>query len=112
MELAHRRAMNTPPFARLTRIILRGKEEEQVRAEGERMVELFREQVQEQSLAVRILGPAPAPVARSKDLYRYHVQLSAPTFEQIQTLWRSVQPALRHGKEVEYVIDVDPMNMR
>ena len=112
MELAHRRAMNTPPFARLTRIILRGKEEEQVRAEGERMVELFREQVQEQSLAVRILGPAPAPVARSKDLYRYHVQLSAPTFEQIQTLWRSVQPALPHGKEVEYVIDVDPMNMR
>jgi primosomal protein N' (replication factor Y) len=111
-ELVHRREMQSPPFQHLTRIILRGPIEETVRQDAEQMAELLRGAVVETSSAVRILGPAPAPVAKLRDMYRYHFQLSAPTIPEIQQLWRAVADKLPHGKDVEYAVDVDPMNMQ
>ncbi|MCC7418969.1 MAG: primosomal protein N' [Planctomycetaceae bacterium] len=61
---------------------------------------------------VRLLGPAPCPVAKLKDHYRYHFQLSAATLEPIQQLWHEVAPLFPKSEEIEYVVDVDPINMR
>jgi primosomal protein N' (replication factor Y) len=111
-ELTHRREMQSPPFQHLTRIILRGPAEDAVRHDAEQMADLLRSTAAETGSAVRILGPAPAPVAKLRDMFRYHFQLSAPTIPEIQQLWRAVTDKLPRSKDVEYVIDVDPMNMQ
>ena len=57
-------------------------------------------------------GPAPAPIIRLKKYFRYHFQLAAVNVEEILQLWREVDPKLPREKGIEYIIDVDPVNMR
>lgn len=111
-ELLHRRDLQAPPFQHLTRVILRGADERQVHSHAQRMAELLSQAAKENNLPVRILGPAPAPVAKLKTYYRYHFQLSAPEVSQIHDLWRIVAAELPRTKDIEYVIDVDAVNMR
>jgi len=111
-ELLVRREMNYPPYQNLTRVILRGPQEQMVQDTAKAMADLIRKVAKETNSPVRILGPAPAPITKLKTLYRYHFQLSAPSLEPIQILWRAVRGNLPQGKDVEYVVDVDPLNLR
>jgi primosomal protein N' (replication factor Y) len=76
------------------------------------MAETLRAAVTAGGLPVRILGPAPAPVARLQGNYRYHFQLSAADVEPIQSLWKSHAEALKPTGHVELAVDVDPINLR
>ena len=40
--------------------------------------------------SVRILGPAPAPIIKIRNLYRFHLQARCPTARPLQTLMREV----------------------
>lgn len=111
-ELAIRHEMNYPPFQHLTRVILRGPSESIVQQTAKAMAEQLKLAATEIASTVRVLGPAPAPLAKLKGLYRYHFQLSSPKLEEIQSLWRTVKDKLPVGKDVEYVVDVDPLNLR
>lgn len=111
-ELEHRRQMRAPPFEHLTRVILRGPDEEVVKAETKRLLEAFRVMGESLASPVRLLGPAPAPVAKLNGLYRYHFQLSAPDLAPIHELWSAMADELPRSKHLEYVVDVDPLNLR
>lgn len=112
-ELEHRRQMRAPPFEYLTRVIIRGTDEQAVLAEARRMADLVRGAIAAQSLAVRILGPAPAPVARLKGSYRFHFQLSAASLEDVQQVWHAaMSDGFKMPANVEFAIDVDPINLR
>ena len=111
-EIEHRRQMRAPPFEHLVRLIVRGPDENEALAEARRLADLLRSQIAAHSSAIRILGPAPAPVARLKGHYRFHFQLSAPAIEDVQTLWRSSGETLKPAGKVEMAVDVDPVNMR
>jgi primosomal protein N' (replication factor Y) len=111
-EIEHRKQRQAPPFEHLARVIVRGPKEELVRAETQRIAQLCNEAIAKASLNVRLLGPAPAPVARLKGNFRYHFQLSAADRTQIQSLWRSVASTFKLAHDVELAVDVDPLNMR
>ena len=110
--MQQREAMHVPPFRHLARVILRSEDEAFVEAKAEEFAEVVKQTIQAESLAVWLLGPAPAPVAKVKDHYRYHFQLSASEPEAIVKLWRIAEDQLPKSSGLEYVIDVDPMNMR
>jgi primosomal protein N' (replication factor Y) (superfamily II helicase) len=61
--------------------------------------------------AVRVLGPAPCPITRLQGRFRYHLQLIGDAV-QIKQLWLATEPRLRMPAEVEYTVDVDPLNAR
>ena len=111
-ELAHRREMLAPPFRSLARVIVRGREEERVQEVAEEMAAVCRRAMTGLLSNVEVLGPAPAPVAKLKDLYRYHFQLAAPEISAIQSLWLEVQSDFPKCQDVEYTLDVDPLNMK
>ncbi|HEX6987820.1 MAG TPA: primosomal protein N', partial [Planctomycetaceae bacterium] len=111
-EMRDREAMGVPPFRSLARVILRGDDESAVRAHALEMADFFQKAAAERSLRVDILGPAPAPVAKLKGQYRFHFQLSADTLDPIRDLWRTAETDLPAAAGVEYVVDVDPVNMR
>lgn len=111
-ELEQRREHQMPPFQRLARVIFRGEEESLVRAYATEVVGQLRQEQSDAESKVRVMGPAPAPITRLNKNYRYHIQLSAAELEPIQELWRAVVPKINRTNEVEFVIDVDPMNMR
>jgi primosomal protein N' (replication factor Y) (superfamily II helicase) len=61
---------------------------------------------------MRLLGPAPAPVARIKGDYRFHVLLAGPDGDAIRAVWRQIAPQLTVRNEIDWTVDVDPINLR
>jgi primosomal protein N' (replication factor Y) len=111
-ELKHRQDMLAPPYYHFARVIVRGAKESAVQELSLAMAEKLRETTAAGEEEVYILGPAPAPVAKLKSNYRYHFQLAAVSLSAIQSLWRKSQPDLPEAHDVEYTIDVNPLNMR
>ena len=107
-ELPLRQASGVPPYGRLARLIARGPDES--------LVASF---MQEVSLAlsfaappsVRLLGPAPAPVLKIRDLFRFHLQLRAPSARPLQDLLHAVLPTLTPPNGVELAVDIDPVSL-
>jgi primosomal protein N' (replication factor Y) len=107
-ELPRRRDHGLPPYCRLVRLIARGREAKAV----ERYMEAIEREVRA-ALApgMRILGPAPAPVAKIRELHRFHLQLRAPMAGSIQGLLRGVLPRVPAPGGVELAVDVDPVSL-
>lgn len=112
VELANRLDADAPPFRHWARVILRGPIEQAAQAISLEMSDTIREVIAKRKLDIRVLGPAPCPVAKLQANYRFHFLLSAPELEPIRALWRELRPTLPQDKSVDYVIDVDPLNLR
>jgi primosomal protein N' (replication factor Y) len=114
-ELAHRKEHNYPPYQRLVRIIVRAREQAAASDFADRMAAAFTSSLEKlaasQSMPIRILGPAEAPVFRLKGYCRYHLQLQSPSPGALHQLLRQVLPVLRASAGVEFSLDVDPFQM-
>jgi primosomal protein N' (replication factor Y) (superfamily II helicase) len=117
LELAHRREHNYPPYQRLVRLIVRSRDQEAGGSFAERLAGAFQAGLSGlataggPAAAVRVLGPAEAPVFRLKGYYRFHFQLQSPSAAALHELLRRVVPAVRPPAGVEFTLDVDPFNM-
>lgn len=113
-EMEQRRQHNYPPYQRLIRILVRGKDREVTGDFAERMAGAFNTALslrKGEAAQIRLLGPAEAPVFRLKDYYRFHFQLQSPSPGELHRLLREVMPTLRAPSGVEMALDVDPYNM-
>ena len=111
-ELENREVAQAPPYTAMARVIIRGLDDNVTQLETRRIAQLMKEAGQTHQPPVRLLGPAPAPVMKLKKHYRYHFLLYAAGIEAIQQLWRTVMPTLYVAPDVEFTIDVDPLDMR
>ena len=64
-----------------------------------------------ESDGIRILGPAPAPITRIRDRYRWHLQVHGPDPETLRNLVRRSTAGLKTPKEIAWIVDVDPVEM-
>ena len=60
---------------------------------------------------MRVLGPAPAPIARLRDRFRWHLQVHGPDGERLRELVLGATAGLRTPDDVAWIIDVDPVEM-
>jgi len=111
-EWIHRRSMLAPPFHQFTRIIVRGPDTESTREQTRQIAALCAEAARSVDKGVRTVGPAPAPVARIQGHYRFHLLLAGPDGEAIREVWHRVAPQIPAHKEIEWTVDVDPINLR
>lgn len=111
-ELQQRRRMKAPPYQTLARVILRSLDESKAMTESRRVVDIIRAEIAISEMAIRVLGPAPAPIIRLRKYYRYHFQLTADDHVQIQSLWQAIVPKLKLDNDVEITIDMDPTDLR
>ncbi len=107
-ELEWRKAMAYPPFSRLAAIRLEGSHPELTariaRQLGDRIARKLRS-----SPGVRLLGPAPAPIARIKGKTRWQLLLKGPTHSALAPSLAEVEAVLDDvPSSVKVVIDVDP----
>ncbi|MFO0960005.1 MAG: primosomal protein N' [Isosphaeraceae bacterium] len=107
-ELPHRRESGRPPFGRLVRLIARGPDEGAV---GKFIQEVAMSLAASAPPGVQIMGPAPAPVVKIRDLFRFHVQLRGPEPRALLSMLRECLPALAAPRDVELAVDVDPMSL-
>jgi primosomal protein N' (replication factor Y) len=115
-EMALRQVHNYPPFQRLARLIARGKDQKATGEYADRLSAAFRIALDQrkrgtEAPALRLLGPAEAPVFRLKGYYRFHFQLQSASSALLHEVLRAVLPAVRAPHGVELTIDIDPHDM-
>jgi primosomal protein N' (replication factor Y) len=107
-ELPEREKYGVPPYGRLVRVIARGAVEPAVLAYMNDLAAALRVAADP---SVRVLGPAPAPILKIRNLFRIHLQLRCPNSKPLQMLVNSIalQHPAPHG--IELAVDVDPISM-
>ena len=111
-ELAERFDLQAPPFSSVARVIFRGPDETRTRQTAQAVAERLRAAKKGPTEPVRVLGAAPAPVTRLRGLWRFHIQITGKTHELVRELWQSAEKSLTLPEDVEFAIDVDPINSR
>jgi primosomal protein N' (replication factor Y) len=103
-ELADRRALGWPPFTRLIYLGVIGRERGAVEAAIERYAALLRD---DERWAV--LGPAPYPIARLNDEWRYRVAIKTRDIAAARAAVRErIASAARGDRATRLAINVDP----
>jgi primosomal protein N' (replication factor Y) len=123
-ELPLRETLGYPPFGSVVRIVARGVDAAAVRGWLEGLAERLRGLVDLARAAepitpgdgppsggLRVLGPAPAPIARLRDRFRWHLQLQGPDGPRLRSLTREALDGLRTPPGVSWIVDVDPVEM-
>jgi primosomal protein N' (replication factor Y) len=116
-EMANRRKHNYPPFQRMARIVIKGKDEKAAGDYADRLAAAFgpamlaAQTPGEPAQELRVLGPAQAPLYRLKNVYRFHFQLQSSSSAYLHQVLRRVVPSVKAPHSVELAIDVDPQDM-
>ena len=109
-ELQYRRWMHYPPSAVLANVIVQGQSLEEAAAWANTLGRWFAAQRLDK---VRVLGPAAAPIARLKRIYRFHFVLKA---ERRDVLGRTLRALLAFAEAQalprrNLVLDVDAVHL-
>ncbi len=102
-----------PPYVRLIILRLAGRVEAELMTAAGNIARFCRKSVEMGKYKIEVLGPAPAPLDKIKDKYRWQVLLKGSDTDELHalcTVLRSQQKALMKS-DCELIIDVDPENM-
>jgi len=111
-EIVLRKALGYPPFSRLVNVKIEGVENTNVQNAATRLAVLARRY--QKGSEPEILGPAPAPLTRIRDKYRWQLLLKGRKLEVLHTFLHNLEgeiSALSKAGTVKIAIDVDPEYM-
>jgi primosomal protein N' (replication factor Y) len=106
-ELADRRELRYPPFARIALVRIDSLDERVAASEADRLASLARRAATD---GADVLGPAPAPIARLRNRWRYRFMVRAPTRPPLRKILIALSRATP-DRRVRVVTDIDPVNM-
>ncbi len=109
-ERALRVAPPYPPATSLVNLVVSGVKEPDVGARTAELADWCHRLVDRYSLPVAVLGPAPCPLARIKDRWRWHVLLKGPS-EELGKVVRYAARRLPRASGIRVVIDRDPVSL-
>jgi primosomal protein N' (replication factor Y) len=109
-EMKYRKWMHYPPYAALANLIIHSSRLEEAAGWATSLGRWFQSTPLD---GVRVLGPASAPIARIKRIYRFHLLLKA---EKRQALARTLRLALSQADALNIprrnlIVDVDAVNL-
>ncbi|HXV84323.1 MAG TPA: primosomal protein N' [Candidatus Binatia bacterium] len=113
-EIDFRRALNYPPFSRLVCLKLESPRLDEVQKKAQMVGTTLREQIIKSARlrgAVEILGPAPAPIEKLRNRYRWQLLLKGKQSRPLLELAQRAREVLPRSHSVRLHIDVDPYNM-
>ena len=102
-EIEERRAMRYPPFVRLTYLGVIGRKRDEALAAAVAYADSLK------AHGVEVLGPAPYPIARINDEWRFRIALKTREPKALRALLREhIIPAARQSRTTRIAINVDP----
>jgi len=107
-ELRFRSWMHYPPYSALANVLIRSDKLDEALQWSGTLGKWFEQNRHE---AVRVLGPAAAPILRLKRDYRYHFVLKSPSREKLNATLRAMlaYAAQRKIPRTQVIVDVDAL---
>ncbi|HUY89750.1 MAG TPA: primosomal protein N' [Pirellulales bacterium] len=110
-ELPNREMLAYPPFASMLRLVIRGEKEPTVQAFAAELGEQLSAALVRHEAEARVLGPAPAPLAKLRGRYRFQLQVQSRHAERLRAAAAEVAAAIKTPADVQWIVDVDPLDM-
>ncbi len=105
-EIAIRRQLFLPPFARLIRLMVRSPRESRASAAAEQLAAICRQHL---APSIQVVGPAPAAIPRLRRQYRWQLLLKASTLEPLQQGLPEILQQFHRPNGCYLTVDVDPL---
>ncbi|TWT87361.1 Primosomal protein N' [Pseudobythopirellula maris] len=115
-ELPEREALGYPPYGSVVRMIARGENAKLVEALLAKAADTIRRHGEEfdamgPAHALRVIGPAPAPLEKLRGEYRFHLLVRSRDGAALHRVMQRVAAELEAPDGVRWVVDVDPVDM-
>jgi primosomal protein N' (replication factor Y) len=111
-ELADRRELGYPPYARIGLVRADSIEEARAREACETMARIGYEAASRVGGKVDVVGPAPAPLTRLRNRFRYHLMLRSSDRKALRLVLGQLDLARAAlPRSVRCSIDVDPVQL-
>lgn len=107
-EIGFRTELGYPPLTHMVKIEIQDKEESAAREGAMKTVSALKKNIPP---TVELLGPAPAPIARSKGRYRYQLFLKSENVSSLSSLLKSYSGELKLKSTTRISLDVDPISL-
>jgi primosomal protein N' (replication factor Y) len=110
-ELPLREMLRYPPFTSMIRLVIRGESEAAVKEFAGRLHNSIAAALEARQADARVLGPAPAPTPRIRGKHRFQIQIQGPDGDKLRAAVLEAESQVTAPAEVEWIADVDPLNM-
>ena len=91
-------------------VVLSGPDEGAVSKEAAKATNWVVALVERHAIAVQVLGPAPCPIEKIKDRYRWHFLIKGPQ-DALGRVVRYAATRLEAGRNVRLAMDRDPVSL-
>jgi primosomal protein N' (replication factor Y) len=111
-EMLDRRELMYPPFTRLALARVDAVDENEAREAAQHLAAVAREAAASDASggALDVLGPAPAPIARVRNRFRYRVMIRSADRQLLRRVLLAIERARRElPRTVRGALDVDPV---
>jgi primosomal protein N' (replication factor Y) len=105
-ELEFRRGLHYPPYQRMALLTWRGRDEEKTHYVAEQMAKKIATILPK---GVEASGPAPAPLAKINQEYRFHYLLRTAHMSHLSKVLRPLVVGVKAPDGVKMTLDVDPV---
>jgi primosomal protein N' (replication factor Y) len=108
MEAQERRDLGYPPYGALANVIIRAPDNRTAAKAAGALSDAFAARVPD---GWHLVGPAPAPIARLKGIYRWHLLVKAPAGARIAPVAVEALKAATIPAESQCAVDIDPTDL-
>ena len=112
-EMRLRRTPPFPPYVRLIAVRIQGRVERDVQGSAMNVGRFFRKYIEKTKHTTTVLGPAPSPLDKIKDNYRWQLLLKGNVIEELRDICMTLDTEKKElvHHQCKVIIDVDPDNM-
>jgi primosomal protein N' (replication factor Y) len=111
-EIAGRKDPIYPPFIRLANVVFSGPDEAQVALLADQGAEWLKQLIQKRGLSgLTVIGPAPCPIERIKNRWRWHVLIKAEQAAELTRVGRFFMERFDVSGENRVTFDREPVTL-
>lgn len=108
-ELGHRKEFGYPPYRHLVHHLIRGQNQDKVAFYAKQWVQQVGPGLRERGVEIR--GPAPCPIERIQNLFRYQIWYFMPNVTRVMPYLSEQRAAFKWDPDLVEVVDVDALHL-
>ncbi|MDD5139687.1 MAG: primosomal protein N' [Verrucomicrobiales bacterium] len=109
-EIEFREQLKYPPVSRVALLTLKGRNEEKVKFSADHLKRELEKKLKGLKDLI-IAGPAPAPLLRAENFYRYQIMLRTRAMSALSRELSQIIQSLKLPEDVSLAVDIDPVSL-